>query len=420
MATAENISRATEVFFAEMRQNRCQFAARQQGCTSNLPTMETTTHTRHRPPVLLTGLQPDPKRLAETAEAVLPTARRRAAQREIMSWEGYAPTQLLSLPGLAGRLRVSSLWCKDEGSRFGLGSFKALGGAYAVREQIGSGGGKLIVACATEGNHGRSVAWAARRFGAQCIIYLHARVSEAREQAIAGYGASIRRVAGTYDDAVRQCAVDAEREGWTVISDTSWAGYEEIPRSVMAGYTVLTREIVEQMAGEAAPTHVFLQGGVGGMAAAALADLSEAYPLASTRYILVEPLDAACLMASLKANRPTRIEGEMRTVMAGLACGEPSPIALEIVAAGVSAAIAIGDDRVVEAMHMIAAGAEGDPRIVAGPSGAAGLAGLLAIQGDEAACRALELGRQSRVLIINTEGDTDAAAYRRLMGAERP
>src|SRR5690349_13646473 len=118
MATAENISRATEVFFAEMRQNRCQFAARQQGCTSNLPTMETTTHTRHRPPVLLTGLQPDPRRLAETAEAVLPTARRRAAQREIMSWEGYAPTQLLSLPGLAGRLRVSSLWCKDEGSRF--------------------------------------------------------------------------------------------------------------------------------------------------------------------------------------------------------------------------------------------------------------------------------------------------------------
>src|SRR5262249_22862065 len=153
---------------------------------------------------------------------VLPEARRHAAQREIMSWDGYAPTPLRSLPGLAGRLQVASLWCKDEGSRFGLGSFKALGGAYAVREQIASARGKLTVACATEGNHGRSVAWAARRFGAQCVIYLHARVSEAREQAIANYGASIRRVAGTYDDAVRQCAVDAQREGWTVISDTSW------------------------------------------------------------------------------------------------------------------------------------------------------------------------------------------------------
>ncbi|GEP54301.1 PLP-dependent lyase/thiolase [Reyranella soli] len=369
---------------------------------------------------MLTGLHPDAKRLAETAEAILPTSRRRAAQREIMSWEGYAPTPLRALPGLAGRLQVAHLWCKDEGSRFGLGSFKALGGAYAVREQIGSKRGSLVVACATEGNHGRSVAWAARRFGAQCIIYLHARVSEAREQAIANYGASIRRIVGTYDDAVRQCAVDAEREGWTVISDTSWAGYEEIPRSVMAGYTVLTREIVEQMAGEAPPTHVFLQGGVGGMAAAALADLSEPYPLAATRYILVEPLDAACLMASLRANRPIRIEGEMKTVMAGLACGEPSPIALEIVGAGVSAAIAIGDDLVVEAMHMMAAGGQGDSRIVAGPSGAAGLAGLLALRSNEEACRALELGRQSRVLIINTEGDTDAAAYRRLMGAGRP
>ncbi len=376
MATAENISRVGKVFFAEMRQNRCQFAAHPQACTSNLLAMETTTPTRHRPSALLTGLQPDPERLGgdDRSDFANVAPARRAARDHVMGRlcaDAAVPAAGSGWPSAGGPPVV-------QGRRqpFRARQLQGAGGAYAVREQIGSKRGRLVVACATEGNHGRSVAWAARRSGAQCVIYLHARVSEAREQAIANYGASIRRIAGTYDDAVRQCAVDAEREGLTVISDTSWAGYEEIPRSVMAGYTVLTREIVEQMAGEAPPTHVFLQGGVGGMAAAALADLSEsAIRWRQHASILVEPLDAACLMASLRANRPIRIEGEMKTVMAGLACGEPSPIALEIVSAGVSAAIAIGDDLVVEAMHMMAAGAQGDPRIVAGPSGAAGLGG---------------------------------------------
>ena len=377
--------------------------------------METTTRSRRRTATIVTDLRPNRRRLAEVAEAILPAARRQVAQQQIMSWDGYAPTPLHALPGLTRRLGVGQVWCKDEGSRFGLGSFKALGGAYAVREQLAQNRSKLTVACATEGNHGRSVAWAARRFGARCVIYLHESVSAAREKAIAGYGAAIRRVTGTYDDAVRQCAADAAREGWTIISDTSWAGYEEIPRSVMAGYTVMTREIATQLAGEAAPTHVFLQGGVGGMAAAVLADLSAEYSLDATRYILVEPLDAACLLASLQANRPVRIEGAMNTVMAGLACGEPSPIALQIVAAGVAAAVAIDDELVVAAMRMLAAGVQGDRAIVAGASGAAGLAGLIALQEEPAARRAIGLNSESRVLLINTERDTDPEAYAGLM-----
>jgi diaminopropionate ammonia-lyase len=409
---AAAISRAEPGLGAEMRQNCGQFAAHPPASAGTVARMLMMTHDWQRSFSLLAGLQPRSQRLAEVAEAILPMARRHAAQRQIMSWDGYAPTPLRTLPGLAKRLQVAELWCKDEGGRFGLGSFKALGGAYAVHEQAALAQGKWTVTCATEGNHGRSVAWAAQRAGAPCIIYLHARVSAAREKAIADYGASIRRVAGTYDDAVRQCALDAERQGWTVVSDTSWAGYEEIPLSVMAGYTVLTCEIVEQMAGKPEPTHVFLQGGVGGLAAAALADLSVPYPLEGTRYVLVEPLSAACLMASLNAKRPMRIEGEMKTVMAGLACGEPSPIALQIVSAGVSAAIAIDDGRVVQAMRLMA---ESDPRIVAGPSGAAGLAGLMALREDAAACRTLGLGPQSRVLVINTERDTDAAGYRRLI-----
>lgn len=380
--------------------------------------METAARSRRTATTILTDLRPDARRLADVAETILPTARRRAAQEQIMSWQGYAPTPLQALPGLARSLGIGQIWCKDEGRRFGLGSFKALGGAYAVHEQIGSRRSKLTVACATEGNHGRSVAWAARRFGACCIIYLHARVSAARERAIAAYGAAIRRVPGTYDDAVRQCAADAAREGWTVISDTSWTGYEEIPRSVMAGYTVMTREIAMQLARQAAPTHVFLQGGVGGMAAASLADLTPEYPLATTRFILVEPLQAACLMASLRENRPVRIDGPLNTVMAGLACGEPSPIALEIVAAGVAASVAIDDERVIEAMRMLAAGAQGDRAIMAGASGAAGLAGLMALLQEPAARHTLGLGRESRVLLINTEGDTDPEAYARLVSRQ--
>jgi len=371
---------------------------------------------RQRPSAFLfDGLHPRADRLAEVVEAILPKARRQAAQDAIRKWDGYVPTPLHALPGLAERLGYSKVWCKDEGGRFGLGSFKALGGAYAVREQVAVAKGKLTVGCATEGNHGRSVAWAAQRFGAHCIIYLHARVSQAREKAISVYGAEIRHVSGTYDDAVRQCALDAKKEGWTVISDTSWLGYEEIPRSVMAGYSVLTQEIIEQMADEPAPTHVFLQGGVGGMAAAALADLSARYPLSETRYVLVEPLDAACLMASLKANRPVMIEGPMNTEMAGLACGEPSPIALDIISAGVSGAVAVDDQIVVQAMRLLAGRASGDPSVVAGPSGAAGLAGLLDLQHDPIACRRLDLHSKSRVLLINTERDTDPAAYLRLM-----
>lgn len=375
---------------------------------------------RQRPPTfLLEGLHPRSERLAAVVEAILPEARRKAAQFAIGKWDGYEPTPLHRLPGLAHRLGCAHIWCKDEGGRFGLGSFKSLGGAYAVREQVALSKKKLTVACATEGNHGRSVAWAAQRFGADCIIYLHARVSDAREKAISVYGAKIRRIAGTYDDAVRQCALEAKKVGWTVISDTSWPGYEEIPRSVMAGYSVLTQEILEQM-GRAVPTHVFLQGGVGGMAAAALADLSARYPVSQTRYVVVEPLDAACLMASLKANRPVKIAGPFATEMAGLACGEPSPIALEIISAGVSAAVAVDDRMVVHAMRLLASPAAGDPGIVAGPSGAAGLAGLLALQADASARKALGLDPQSRVLLINTERDTDAEAYGRLIHGGGP
>jgi diaminopropionate ammonia-lyase len=360
---------------------------------------------------------PRPEQLNAVAEAVLPAGRRHSAQQNIRNWPGYSPTPLVALPGLANWLHLSAVWCKDEGGRFGIGSFKALGGAYAVFEQLQTNKATRAIACATEGNHGRAVAWAAQRHGVRCVIYLHAGVSEPRERAIVAYGAEIRRVPGNYDDAVRVCAAESAQNGWTVISDTSWPGYEEIPRSVMAGYTVITREIVDQMKGQPAPTHVFLQGGVGGLAAAVMADLSIDLPADRARYIIVEPTEADCLLESLRADRPSKARGNLRTVMAGLACGEPSSIALQIVRAGAAGAIAITDELAGQGVRLLAKGTAADKRIVSGPSGAAGLAGLIAAASDRDVASAFGLDRNSRVLVINTESDTDPAAYRRVLEA---
>ncbi|MCL4764385.1 MAG: diaminopropionate ammonia-lyase, partial [Burkholderiales bacterium] len=212
-----------------------------------------------------------------------------AARREITSWPGYAVTPLHDLRGLAGALGIGQLHFKDEGGRFGLGSFKALGGAYAVgrllaglieREtgtkvgtrELAAGAFRdrvrdVTVTCATDGNHGRSVAWGARMFGCKCVIYIHENVSEGRKAAIESFGAEVVRTPGNYDDAVRQADADARQLGRHVISDTSYEGYMDIPRDVMQGYGLMAEEALEQMGGTM-PTHVFLQGGVGGMAAA--------------------------------------------------------------------------------------------------------------------------------------------------------
>ena len=201
--------------------------------------------------------------------AVLPRAGHARARAIIEGWPGHAPTPLVALPGLAQALGVAAVHYKDEAGRFGLGSFKALGGAYAVAEVLlrriaESGGGEpsieallagagrelakgLTVTCATDGNHGRSVAWGARSFGCRAVIYIHANVSEGRKRAIEAYGAEVRRTAGTYDDSVRQAAADAVDEGWTVVSDTSYPGYEDIPRDVMQGYGVMAAEAIEQL-----------------------------------------------------------------------------------------------------------------------------------------------------------------------------
>ncbi|MEM7224198.1 MAG: diaminopropionate ammonia-lyase [Pseudomonadota bacterium] len=358
------------------------------------------------------------------------------AREAICTWPGYEPTPLVALPGLAKAAGLGALYYKDEGGRFGLGSFKALGGAYAVYrllagelekrhgiaplsgEALRDGGHRALtqeitVASATDGNHGRSVAWGARLFGCRCVIYIHAEVSAGREAALKAQGADVVRVTGNYDDSVRQCAEDADANGWVVVSDTSWEGYREIPGDVMAGYSVMASEIVEQL-GEQPPSHVFVQGGVGGIAGTLCDVFHKAWGAKRPRFLVVEPELAACLHASARAGRPAVVEIEEETLMAGLSCGEVSMIAWDTLASGADDFLTVSEDLVAPAMTLLADGPFGDPALVAGESAVAGLAAALA----GATAGALGLDETSRVLVIGTEGATDPEIYQHLTGRQ--
>jgi len=361
-----------------------------------------------------------------------------AALAEISSWPGYAPTPLVQLPALARTLGVGGIHYKDERGRFGLRSFKALGGAYAVanvlrkkvavatgRDDIGSRAllsgdfgdiiGSATVTCATDGNHGRSVAWGAQLFGCRCVIFVHEHVSQGRRDAIAHYSAEVREVKGNYDDAVRHAAGTAAANDWTVVSDTSYPGYRDIPLDVMHGYGVMAAEIAQEF-GDEPPTHVFAQAGVGALAAAVCASFWLRWADKRPRFVVVEPLHADCVYRSLEAGEPVVVGGSLDTVMAGLACGEVSELAWEILHGGANAAVALDDAYALQAMKMLANPAAGDPAIVAGETGGAGLGALLAARDYPEIRATLALDASSRVLLLGSEGDTDPAIYRQVVG----
>ena len=337
-----------------------------------------------------------------------------AAKREILGWPGYRPTPLRGFNALARCSGLGMIFYKDEASRFGLGSFKALGGAYAVLRVLRKHGGAasaVTVTCATDGNHGRSVAWGARTFGCRCVIYVHAAVSDGRCRAIEAYGAEVRRVMGTYDDAVRQAAADAAAQGWFVVSDTSYDGYVDVPRDVMQGYALMVEEALAQLPPGVLPTHVFVQGGVGGLAAAVCAYLWERLEGLRPRFVVVEPAAADCLYLSALAGHPVAAEGNLDTIMAGLACGEVSLLAWEILSAGADGFMTIDDAAAAGLMRRLA-----DDGVVAGESAVAGLAGCLLVAADSEARGRLGLDARSVVLVFGTEGATDPEVYAGIVG----
>ncbi|MEP3053694.1 MULTISPECIES: diaminopropionate ammonia-lyase [Rhodobacterales] len=386
-------------------------------------------------PTAQLGHVPANRKSGDAAYRVLTESEFAIARAEITAWDGYAETPLVSLGALASAINVGEILYKDEGSRFGLGSFKALGGAYAavrvlqrvISERLGQEvsladvrGGKHAAECAaitlvsaTDGNHGRSLAWGCKRFGVPCRIYIHAEVSQGRADAMQDLGAHVIRIEGDYDASVALAKQEAEENGWFVVSDTSWPGYSLPPRDVMAGYGVMTQEICEALA--QAPSHVFLQGGVGGLAAGVAAGLRQFYGDASPRVVIVEPDLAACLFESGKSGNATNVKIDEETLMAGLSCGEPSPLAWEILEEEASDFLTIPERLVAPCVRLLAAPLDGDPTIEAGESAIAGLAALIVARKDSVLSNTLELDANSRVLLIGSEGVTDRAIFKMIM-----
>jgi diaminopropionate ammonia-lyase len=347
-------------------------------------------------------------------------------------------TPLWDLPDAAARSGIARLSIKDESFRSPLGSFKALGAPIALMRLIMRRSptdnldpkallegryaamlANLTVISATDGNHGKSLAAAAQSIGCQCVIVLHAHVSAEREQAIAAYGAQIIRIAGNYDESVEYAAQLAQKNGWQVVSDTSYDGYEAIPRDVMQGYGTIAAELIAQAADtpeRPAFSHVLLQGGVGGLAAGVASYLWEHYGAQRPHFIVVEPQQADCLYQSALEGRAAKATGSVDSVMAGLACGETSPLAWKILEPCIDHFMTIADSDAVQAMRTLAAGAARDVPIVAGESGAAGYAGLAVLMRDSELARQANLDATSRVLLINTEGATAPSVYQELVG----
>jgi diaminopropionate ammonia-lyase len=273
----------------------------------------------------------------------------------------------------------------------------------------------ITVTCATDGNHGRSVAWGAQLFGCRCVIYIHATVSEGRRAAIADYGAQVVRVAGNYDDSVRHADAQARRNGWTVVSDTTYEGYRDIPIDVMHGYGVMSREIIDQL-DRRAPTHVVIQAGVGALAASVAATFWLQWQADRPKIVIVEPTAADCFLKSAQAGAPVVVDGALDTIMAGLACGEVSPAAWEIVRAAAHSFVAIDDTYAVQAVRAFADPLGDDPAIVSGETGAAGLAALLAAQAHPELRDLLGLDAGSRVVLLGSEGNTDPQIYEQITG----
>jgi diaminopropionate ammonia-lyase len=349
------------------------------------------------------------------------------------------------MPGLAGEFGIARLGIKDESARSKLGSFKVLGAPLALARLVRrlfpdadmapadlfagvhrAALGQTTVISATDGNHGRALAAAAQSLGCPCVIVLHAHVSRERQVAIADYGARIVRIAGNYDDSVTEASRLAAQNGWFVVSDTSYEGYEEIPRDVMQGYAAIAAEALEQAGTRTPPsgtggcpyTHVILQGGVGGLAAGMSSYLWETFEDRRPTFIVVEPEQAACLFQSAILGRAARATGTIDSVMAGLACGETSPLAWRILQPCIDYFMTVSDNAALTAMRRVAEGRAGDVPVVGGESGVAGLAALAVLARDHALATRLGLGARSSVLLVNTEGATAPALYREIVGED--
>ena len=334
------------------------------------------------------------------------------AYSSISKWEGYAPTPLISLNKLSKELNLNKIYYKDESKRFDLKSFKALGGAYAV-EKVTQGNKDIVVATATAGNHGRSVAWGARRLGLKCKIFISEFVSDARDQAMADLGADVIKVEGNYEKSLIECIKQSTENSWQIVQDVAWKDYMLVPKYTMAGYTVMMKEIVDQIKGEKI-THIILQAGVGGMAGAMVAGIAR-YLNNVPVTLVVEPDSAACVMESIKTGKIEKIDIKRESLMGGMSCGEVSLVPWEILKNSVKHCISLPDDDIAKTMKLLGNSSFSEEKIIAGENSAPGVIGLIASCEDQNLKQNLKLNQNSNVLVIGCEGDTDQEMYQKLV-----
>ena len=334
------------------------------------------------------------------------------AYLSISSWEGYSPTPLIELDKLSKELNLNKIFYKDESKRFDLKSFKALGGAYAV-EKVSNGNKDIVVATATAGNHGRSVAWGARRLGLKCKIFISEFVSDARGQAMADLGADVVKVKGNYEKSLIECIKQSTDNNWQIVQDVAWKDYMIVPKYTMAGYTVMMKEIVDQI-NENKITHIILQAGVGGMAGAMVAGIAR-YLDNIPVTITVEPDSAACVLESIRTGKIEKIDIKRESLMGGMSCGEVSLVPWDILKNSVRYCISLPDDDIAKTMKLLGNASFSKEKIIAGENSAPGVISLITSCEDEKIKEKIGLNKASNVMLIGCEGDTDQKMYQKLI-----
>ena len=333
------------------------------------------------------------------------------AYSSISKWDGYTPTPLIELNKLSKELHLNKIYYKDENKRFDLKSFKALGGAYAV-EKVSKRNKDIVVATATAGNHGRSVAWGAKRLGLSCKIFISEFVSDVRGRAMSDLGADVIKVKGNYEKSLLECIRQSTENNWQIVQDVAWENYVQVPKYTMAGYTVMMKEISDQIKDQKI-SHIILQAGVGGMAAAMMSGIAR-YLNNIPITIVVEPDSAACVMESIKTGKIEKIDIKRESLMGGMSCGEVSLVPWQILKNSVKHCVSLPDDDIAKTMKLLGNSSFSDEKIVAGENSAPGVISLITVCEDENIRHKLDLNEKSNVLVFGCEGDTDKEMYKKL------
>ena len=334
------------------------------------------------------------------------------AYKTISNWNNYSPTPLISLNKLNEKLKLNKIFYKDESKRFHLKSFKALGGAYAV-EKIIKGNDKTIISTATAGNHGRSVAWGSQKNGLKCKIFISEFVSESRAEVMRNFGADVIRVKGNYEDSLNECIKQSNQNNWQIVQDVAWEDYKLVPKLTMAGYSVMMKEISEQIKNEKI-SHVILQAGVGGMAAAMVAGIAR-YLNYIPQIIIVEPDSAACVLASIKTGKIEKISIDKESIMGGMSCGEVSLVPWEILKNSVHYCVTVSDDYISKTIKYLANNQFSDEKIIGGECSTPGIASLVGLSNNREIRKTINLNEDSSVLLFGCEGDADEKLYQKLL-----